>query len=194
MQQALNFIWGVKPRPGRGIWGIVRDRFWPFLMVLVLGTLLLVALVTGTLLNHVWEVLQVASLPGERLTWRGVNWLLSLVLLTLLFATLYKVLPDVKIAWQVVWLGGAVTAVLFTLGNYLIGLYLTYSSPASAFGAAGSLVVILVWVYYSSQVVLFGAELTEAYAKHFALPIAPTANAVWIDGRLDSAGSPAILR
>jgi membrane protein len=102
------------------------------------------------------------------------------LLLTLHFATIYKVLPAVRIAWSVVWPGAVVTALLFALGNYVIGLYLAHTTDASAFGAAGALVMVLIWVYFSSQVVLFGAELTNAYAKHFGRPITPAENALRI--------------
>ena len=170
LQHSLNYIWGVRARAGRGLWGVIKDRLWSFLMVVVLAFLLLIALMVNTSLGHFEK--HVPLLAG-----RGPHLLISLALLTLLFSTMYKVLPDVLIRWRVVWLGALMTALLFTLGNYLIGLYLAQTSTASAFGAAGSVVVVLAWVYYSSMVVLFGAEVTEACAKQFGYPVVPTANA-----------------
>jgi membrane protein len=178
LQGALDTIWGVKPRPGRGILAVVRDRLLSFLVVLGVGALLLLCLAVNTALAALSSYLGPAGLPGEIWLWRILNWVISLGLLTLLFAMIYKVLPDVKISWGDVWVGSAITAVLFTLGNYLIGLYLGQAGVASAYGAAGSLVVILVWVYYSSQVLLFGAEFTQVFACKFGREIVPADNAV----------------
>ena len=168
LQHSLNHIWGVRARGGRGLWGVAKDRLWSFLMILCLALLLLVALLLNSSLGLVQQHVPVL---GSRI----VHWLVSMGLLTLLFSIMYKVLPDVLISWRVVWLGAVVTALLFNLGNYLIGLYLAQTSTASAYGAAGSLVVVLAWVYYSSIVVLFGAEVTEACAKRFGHSVVPTA-------------------
>jgi len=178
LQQALNFIWGVRLKPDRGILIIVLDSLIPFLMVLFAGVLLVIALLASTVLAYVGEHLSIFSLHGGITLWLWIDWLTSLVLLTVHFAMVYKILPAVRIAWSVVWLGALVTALLFALGNYLIGHYLVHLMDASAFGAAGSLVLVLIWVYYSSQVVLFGAELTRAYALHFGKPITPGKNAL----------------
>jgi membrane protein len=178
LQQALNFIWGVKLRPDRGILSIVWDSVIPFLMVLSGGALLVIALLASTLVAYLSQHLSILSVPGGITVWIWIDWLTSFLLLTLHFAMLYKMLPAVRIAWKVVWPGAFVTALLFALGNYVIGLYLAHTTDASAFGAAGSLVLFLIWVYFASQVVLFGAELTRAYAKHFGKPITPAKNAL----------------
>jgi membrane protein len=178
LQDALNTIWKVAPKPDRGIRGIVRDRLLSFMVVLGTGLLLLVSLVISATLAALSKFLTPAALPGGTYLWQGINGLISFLLITLLFALIYKVLPDVRIAWRDVWVGAIVTALLFTLGKYLIGLYLGRSSTTSAFGAAGSLVVILVWVYYSSQLLLFGAEFTRVYANKMGSPLIPTDNAI----------------
>jgi membrane protein len=178
LQTSLNTIWGVAPKPRRRVLNIIKDRLLPFLEVLIIGALLLLALAIETTLTVLARYVGPEEIPGGVYLWRGVDLIVSFGLLTLLFATLYKVLPDVRIDWGDVWVGAAVTAVLFSMGNYLIGLYVGYSSAASAYGAAGSLVVILLWVYYSSQVFLFGAEFTHAYAKWRGKAPAPAENAV----------------
>jgi membrane protein len=178
LQSALDTIWEVKPRPGLGIWASVRLRLMPFLLVGAVGALGLASLAATTALSAVSGYLPAGDLPGGFSLLEILSWVLSLGLLTLMFALVYKLLPDVEVAWRVVWIGAITTAVLFTLGNYVIGLYLGRTSAASAYGAAGSLVVVLLWVYYSSQIMLFGAQLTQAYAKHFGEPFRPAANAV----------------
>jgi membrane protein len=177
LQDALNTIWGVKPKQGQALWDAVKGRLWSFAMVLGIGFLLLVSLVITTALAAVAKFLSFAVVPGSIFLWQALNWCLSLVLITLLFAMIYKTLPDMHIAWGDVWIGAAVTALLFTIGKYLIGLYLGQSSVVSAYGAAGSLVLILLWVYYSSQILLFGAVFTQVYASRSGKPLVPAANA-----------------
>jgi membrane protein len=164
LQDGLNTIWGVTPKPGRRFRDIVRERFWSFAMVVGTGFLLLVSLVVtawlavmGTYLGYL--------LPAPALALEVINSLISLAVITVAFAVIFKLLPDVRIAWRDVWLGAAVTSLLFTLGKFLIGLYLGKSAVASAYGAAGSLVIIVVWVYYSSQILLLGAEFTKVWTK-----------------------------
>lgn len=179
LQDALNTIWEVTPKPGRGVWSVVKDRFLSFTMVFGSSFLLLVSLVVSAALSVLNEFLTPTSLPGGGYLWQLLNQAVSFGLITLLFALTYKVLPDAQIAWKHVGVGAAVTALLFTVGKYLIGLYLGQASVTSAFGAAGSLVVILLWVYYSSLVFLFGAEFTRVYALHYCGAAgAPKANAV----------------
>jgi membrane protein len=176
LQDSLNTIWEVQPKPGRAIWEMIRDRFLSFAMVLGIGFLLLVSLVLSTGLEALGSF--VGGLAG---TWapvfQVVNFFASLGIFTLLFAMIFKILPDVKIGWKDVWLGAAVTALLFDLGKYLIGLYLGQSSYSSTYGAAGSFVVLLVWVYYSSLILFFGAEFTKVYANKFGSRIVPAENA-----------------
>lgn len=173
LQQALNAIWGVKPREGRGWLAAILARSWSYAMVLVIGFLLLVSLIVNALLAAAAAWLEPAALPGGPALWQGVHALASFALMTLLFALIYKLLPDVEIAWADVWVGALVTALLFNLGKYLIGLYLGQSTLASAYGAAGSLVVVLLWVYYSSQVLLLGAEFTYVYARRAGKALVP---------------------
>jgi len=179
LQDSLNTIWKVKPRPGLGLWALVRDRLLSFSVILGTGFLLIVSLVVSAGLEALRQFAApfAAQLPGGPWLWLVLNLLLSFALLGLLFAMIYRLLPDVEIAWGDVWFGALVTTVLFTLGKYLIGLYLAHSSLTSAFGAAGSVLVILAWVYYSAQIFLFGAALTRVHAIHRGSHIVPSPNA-----------------
>jgi membrane protein len=178
LQDALNTIWRVAPKPGRGLWIMLRDRLLSFALVLGTGFLLLVSLVVSAGLAAMGSMLRGWSLPGGVLLWQGVHMVLSFTFITLLFALIFKLLPDAKIAWRDVWIGALVTALLFNLGKYLIGLYIGQSGTTSAFGAAASLVLILVWVYYSSQILLLGAEFTRVYANRYGAHVIPADNAV----------------
>ncbi|KPL81202.1 YihY/virulence factor BrkB family protein [Herpetosiphon geysericola] len=175
LKDAMNTIWGVEPKPGRGIWGFVQERFFSFTMVLGVGFLLLVSLIISTILDagKNW-------LFGEEIgiLFQMINLLVSFGIITVVFALLFKFLPDVKMAWRDVWIGAALTAFLFTVGKFAIGQYLSRSSTASTFGAAGSLIIILVWVYYSSQILFFGAEFTQVYANMYGSHVLPDDNAV----------------
>jgi membrane protein len=182
LQDALDTIWKVKPKPGRGLWGVVRDRFWSFVIVLIIGALVLALLLVHSALALVERFLEPAGIPASLYFWRLVNLVSSLVILSLAFALIYQVLPDADIAWRDVWLGSGLTAVLFLLGNYLISLYLGWSNVTTAYGAAGSLVVLLLWVYYSAQIFLFGAEFTQVYARRQGKAIEPAANALAVTG------------
>jgi membrane protein len=179
LQDSLNTIWRVVPKPGRGILGILRDRLLSFLMVIVAGFLMLVSLVVSAALAALGKFFNYL-LPVPEAVLQTVNFLVSFAVITLLFAMIYKVLPDAKISWSDVWIGAAVTSLLFSLGKFMIGLYLGKSSLASAYGAAGSLVIILVWVYYSAQILLYGAEFTAVYAIRYGSRIVPTENAMFL--------------
>jgi membrane protein len=164
LQDALNTIWGVAAKPGRGILGMLKDRLLSFALVVGVGFVLLVSLalsawlaMLGAYFGHL--------MPLPTMALEGINFAISFAVITGLFALTFKLLPDVKIAWRDVWLGAAVTSLLFTVGKLLIGLYLGTSGVASVFGAAGSLVVILVWVYYSAQILYLGAEFTKVWAR-----------------------------
>jgi membrane protein len=176
LQGALNTIWEVQPKPGRGVWGFIRDRFLSFAMVMGMAFLLLVSLVITAGIAAANNLL--GGLP-DSLPWlaQAINFAASFAVLTLLFGMMFKLLPDVKMAWSDVWLGAAVTAILFTVGKFAIGLYLGHSSMASSYGVAGSFVVLLVWVYYSAQILFFGAELTQVYANQFGSKIVPAEGA-----------------
>lgn len=178
LQDALNTIWKVAPKPGRPIWEMLRERFLSLTVVVGIAFLLLVSLVVSAALEALMKFLTPASLPGGATLWEVINNLVTFGFLVLLFAFMFKALPDVKIPWRSVWVGAVVTAVLFTLGKFLIGLYIGRTSTQSAFGAAGALVLILVWVYYSAQIFFFGVELTRAYALRTEEHVAPAEHAV----------------
>ncbi len=177
LQASLNRIWGVKPKPGRGVLGIIQDRLLSFGFTLVVGFLLLVSLLltAGIALMADWLG---GLMPGSETLAQILNIVISLAMITLLFATIFKFLPDAKIAWRDVWIGAFLTALLFTIGKFALGIYLGKSGVASSYGAAGSLIVLLLWVYYSSQILFFGAEFTQVYANRFGSRVAPAENAV----------------
>ncbi|MEJ7646331.1 MAG: YihY/virulence factor BrkB family protein [Chryseolinea sp.] len=178
LQTSLNKIWGIKPKPRRGIVKFALNRLLSLAMVGSVGFLLLVSLVIEAILVLFQEVLS-RFLEGVTLyVLQGINIVISLVILTVIFGLLFKVLPDARIKWRDVWVGALVTTTLFSIGKYFIGFYLGNSSFNSAYGAAGSLVVILVWVYYSTVIFLFGAELTSVYAEQTGSKITPYDTAV----------------
>lgn len=177
LQNALNRVWNVKATPKSGIWSFVRTRLMSFGMVLGIGFLLLVSLAVSAAVSALgaWAT---SRLPGGEAVTQGLTFVLSFALMTGLLGLIYKFLPDVEIAWRDVWIGAVVTALLFTVGKFLIGLYLGRSSVASTYGAAGSLVILLLWIYYSSQILFLGAEFTQVYASRYGSRIRPSANAV----------------
>jgi membrane protein len=177
LQDSLNTIWKVAPKPGRWMRGMLQVRLVSFFMVVAIGFLLLVSLVLSAALAALGKSFHYV-LPFPEFVLHGLNFVVSFGVITLMFAMIYKVLPDAKIAWNDVWIGAAVTSLLFSVGKFLIGLYLGKSGVASAYGAAGSLVIILVWVYYSTQIVLLGAEFTAVYATRFGSRIVPAEHAV----------------
>ena len=172
LQDALNTIWEVRPKPGLGWAYSIRIRLVSFAMVLVIAFLLMVSLVISAGLAALGS-----HLGGDTAVWQWINIAISIAVFTLLFAMMYRFLPDVRIGWPDVWIGAAITAVLFSLGKFLIGVYISRSSVASVYGAAGSLVVLLVWVYYSAQLVFFGAEFTQVYARRSGRYIEPSPHA-----------------
>ncbi len=166
LQDALNTIWKVEAKPGRGFKGLLRDRLLSFGMVLSLGFLLLVSLSLSAGLSALGGWLN-RFMPAWVIFGYVINFAVSIGVVALLLATIFKFLPDVKMAWRDVWMGAIVTAMLFTAGKYLIGLYLGKASVGSSFGAAGSLAILLVWIYYTAQIILLGAEFTRVYALRF---------------------------
>lgn len=172
LQDSMNTIWEVKPRPGLRWWPTIRKRLLPFAMVLGTIFLLIVSLLASAVLAAAGRVVPL-HFHG-----RVVGAVASLAVFTFLFAMLFKFLPDVRIAWRDVWLGAAATAGLSTLGKFLIGLYLARPSSWSAYGAAGSVAILLLWVYYSAQVLFIGAEFTQVYARWRGRPIEPMRGAV----------------
>jgi membrane protein len=175
LQNSLNKIWNVERKPGGGIWATLRSRLFSFTMVLGIAFLLLVSLVLSTVLTMFVDWGH-GILPGADWLWQVINFLVSFAVVTFLFAAIFKVLPDVQIAWRDVSLGAAVTAALFTIGKYLLGLYL--ANAGSTYGAVGSLVVFLLWVYYSAQILFMGAEFTQVYARRYGSGIHPDEDAV----------------
>ena len=178
LQEALNTIWEVEAKPGSGIWSLLRTRFISFAMVLGVGFLLLVSLLVSAALAAMIHVMQ-GLLPGGEVLWHSIEFVVSLGLITLLFALIYKVVPDVDIAWRDVWIGAGMTAVLFTIGKFLLGLYLGRKGVTSSYGAAGSLVLVLLWVYYSGLIFLFGAAFTKVYAATEGAPARPAVQAAY---------------
>lgn len=177
LKDAMDTIWEVQPKPGRGIVNAIKNRFFSFTMVLVVGFLLLVSLIISAGLAAVSVTLN--SLTGDvEIVAQVVDFVISFIAITFFFALIYKVVPHVKIQWRDVWLGAAVTAVLFNVGKWAIGFYLGRSAPASTYGAAGSLIVLLIWIYYSAQILFLGAEFTQVYANRFGAKIVADDKAV----------------
>jgi membrane protein len=174
LKQALNIMWGARPDPKASVWTLVKGRLLSFVMILIIGLLLVLSLVVSITLSFVAEFLQ-NWFPVPVFSIQVADWGLSILLITLLFAMVFKILPDVKIAWSDVWVGSAITAILFTLGKILFGMYLARSSISSAYGAASSLAIILMWVYYSAQVLFIGAEFTQVYANRYGTQAKPRA-------------------
>ncbi|MHC5857900.1 YihY/virulence factor BrkB family protein [Nostoc sp.] len=177
LQDAMNTIWEVKPKPGRGVTNMIRLRFLSFAMVIGIGFLLLVSLVISTALAALVTYFS-NLLPGVDFIWQILNFILSFAITTFLFGLIFKVLPDVKIAWSDVLVGAILTSFLFSIGRFLLGQYLGNGSFGSAYGAAGSLVVILAWVNYAAQILFFGAEFTQVYARRYGSGITPTKHAI----------------
>lgn len=179
MQSSLNFIWGVQANPKRRWYTIIKQRILSFIMVLAIAFILFLSLVLGliltamsTYLNQFWNIgiIEIFFVHG-----------LSSLILIFLFAMIFKILPDVNIKWRDVWLGAIITTILFTIGKFALGIYLSKVEIASAFGAAGSLIILLVWVYYSSQIFFIGAEITKVFAFEKRKKIAPIHQALVID-------------
>ena len=176
LQDALNTVWGVEPKEGRAIWGFIKDRFLSFVAVLGTGFLLLVSLILSSALAAVGKWFS-GVLPVPETVLHLLNLALSFVVIAGVFALIFKILPDAHIAWRDVWIGAVLTAALFTIGKYALGVYLGKSNVASGYGAAGSLVLILLWVYYSAQILLYGAEFTQVHANRLGERIVPAPDA-----------------
>ena len=172
LQDALNLIWRITPKKNAVLWGAVKSRFLPFLLVIGTGFLLLVSLIVSAFLAALSKfVLQ--AVPGPQVILTFVDVAVSLPVITLLFALMFKVLPDGYIAWMDVWLGALATGTLFMIGKWVIGLYLGSTAMVSMYGAASSLMIILAWVYYSALIFFLGAEFTCVYANEYGSRIAP---------------------
>jgi membrane protein len=178
LKDSLDTIWEVKRKPGLGLWTLLRTQLLSFAVVVGTGFLLLVSLLLTTALTAFTQWLS-QWLPVSVATAYLLDLLVSFVVITFLFALIFKLLPDVNVPWKDVWIGAVLTTVLFMIGKFLIGLYIGSANVGSMYGAAGSLVVLLVWTYYSALILFFGAELIRAYAKFYdPEPIVPNEQAV----------------
>lgn len=179
LHSALNEVWEVAPKPGRPFWREFRDRLLSFVMVVCVAVVLLGSLGLSTGLSALGGALA-PLLPGGDWVWQLVNFGFSLAVSTSLFAVIFKYVPDVEIRWRDVWIGAGVTALLFTVGKTLLGLYLGRAAIGSAYGAAGSLIAFVVWVYYAAQILFLGAEFTQVQARRKGREITPARNAIRI--------------
>jgi membrane protein len=189
LQESLNVIWKVRPTPGKGFATLLRQRILSFAMIVVIAFLLLVSLVLTAVLAAVGEFAN-GRLPGGAAVWQILNFGASFALVALLFGAIFKILPDVKLGWRDVRFGAVITALLFTLGKLAIGLYLGKSAIATTYGAAGAAVIILVWAYYSSAILLFGAEYTRQHSLAIGRKIEFKEGAEWATEPAPSPGNP----
>lgn len=181
IQDSINLIWKVKAKPKRGWVKILKDRLLSSSLIVGLGFLLIVSLLVNGALVALNDLLKAYFPDVTIIAFHIINIAVSFVVITLLFGIIFKVLPDAKIAWKDVRIGAFFTACLFMLGRYLIGLYIETTSAGSAYGAAGSLIVILVWVYYTAAILYFGAEFTRVYAEYIGARIEPAEYAVYVE-------------
>ncbi|HEV2453975.1 MAG TPA: YihY/virulence factor BrkB family protein [Verrucomicrobiae bacterium] len=179
LQQALNAIWNVRIKAG-GLRGFLKYRIVSFVALLGIGFLLLVSLIISAGLDAIDKWIG-GIVPAHIFIWHLIDFLASMGIITLLFAMIFKMLPDVRIAWHDVWIGSLITALLFTIGKFLLGAYLGRSSLSSAYGAVGSFVVVLLWVYYSAQILLLGAAFVRVYADRYGSCSRPGADAEFVE-------------
>ncbi|HVS70560.1 MAG TPA: YihY/virulence factor BrkB family protein [Phycisphaerae bacterium] len=181
LQDALNTIFDVEPKPGRGWRGVLNDRALSFIMVGIVGIFVLASIVLSTFLAAIASHITVGNPTVSAVLMQAVSFIISAVVFTGIFSLIFKFLPDIKIDWRDTLVGSAVTAVLFTLARIGLGYYLAHSSTAGPFGAAGSLVIVMLFIYYSSQILFFGAEFTQVWAQRNGKKVQPSKNAVSID-------------
>lgn len=178
LQQTLNLIWEVKPHPGNKIIKMVLDRAFSFGLILAVGFLLLVSLILSALLTVLSDWVAVYFSSAFNIIFRLLDISLSLGVITFLFAAIFKFLPDATVAWRDVWVGAFVTSLLFVIAKFALGLYFGHSDPASAYGAAGTIILIMLWVSYVGLIILFGAEFTRIYADRRGAQVKPSDFAV----------------
>ena len=191
LQDALNTVWKVKPQPGQGILPFIRKRVSSFFMVIAIGFLSILSLILSAVVSTLsrfdinsWlqkfgvYIPYIDSLRSSAVVWESIDFIVSLGLMTFIFCLMFKYVPDVKIAWKDVFIGSLITALLFLFGKFLLGVYLSGGSLGSAYGAAGSLIVLLAWIYYSAQIILLGAEFTQVYARLYGRKIRPSKHSV----------------
>lgn len=177
LQQSLNIVWDVEPKEDAGIKKLLKDRVSSFGVILVIGFLMLISLLLTTVLSILSDFIR-EHLPSYLIyVFYVANFLVSFGIITLLFAMIYKILPDVEIKWRTVWVGAIVTSILFVIGKFGLGLYFGNANPGSAYGAAGSVILILLWVSYSCLILFFGAEFTQVYARRYGHSIMPSEHA-----------------
>jgi membrane protein len=182
LQQILNKMWEVKPKPKGKFLKLIKDRVFSFGLILVVGFLLLVSLVISAGLTSLTDWASAYIPEALLVVFNVLDIIISIGVITVLFAAIYKFLPDAKIKWRDVWIGAALTSVLFTVAKFLLGLYFGNSDPGSTYGAAGSIILIMLWVSYAGLILLFGAEFTQVYAAHHGRKIMPTEGAVSTEG------------
>lgn len=178
VQRILNEMWEVKPEPKQKLLKIVRDRVFSFGLILIIGFLLLISLVISAALSAVSEWISGNLTESLVAFLKVIDMIISIGVITVLFAAIYKFLPDAKIRWRDVWVGAFVTALLFVVAKYALGLYFGKSDPGSTYGAAGSIILIMLWVSYAGMILLFGAEFTKVYANRYGAKVKPTEGAV----------------
>lgn len=186
LQQILNKMWEVKPQPKQMILKFIKDRVFSFGLILVVGFLLLVSLVLSAAMSAVSSWVATYLSEGVLIVFRIFDFVVSFGIVTLLFAAIYKFLPDAKIKWRDVWIGAMMTAVLFVIAKFALGLYFGNSDPGSTYGAAGSIILIMLWVSYSGMILLFGAEFTQVYANRYGKKVKPSEGAVSTHGQEDN--------
>ncbi|MBK6835745.1 MAG: YihY/virulence factor BrkB family protein [Bacteroidetes bacterium] len=174
LQKTLNQIWQVKVTTKSGIWPIIKARLFSFGLILAIAFLLLISLVVSSLLAAISNLINFETSGFMSTISTIINFLLSLSIISTLFALIFKILPDAKIKWKHVWLGSVVTGILFELGKTALAFYFAKANPTSTYGAAGSIILILLWVSYSSMILFFGAEFTATYALFYSGEVAPT--------------------
>ena len=174
LQKTLNQIWEVKAVPQKGILPILKARLFSFGLILAIAFLLLISLVISTALAAISGLIQGDISSVMTIVFNILNFIFSLAIISILFALMFKILPDAKIKWKHVWLGSVVTALLFTIGKTALAFYFGKAQPASGYGAAGSIILILLWVSYSSMIMFFGAEFTATYAKMYSGKVSPS--------------------
>jgi len=180
IQSSINFIWSIRAKPKRGWFKFIQNRLLSFSLIISMGFLLLVSLVISTVLEVFNKKLEKLFSDFTVYIAYLFNYALVIAVISVLFAIIFKVLPDGKLRWKDAFIGASFTAFLFIVGKFLIGFYLGQSDVSGAYGAAGSVIVILLWVNYSSAILYFGAEFTKAYSQHFGTPIEPAAHAVLV--------------
>ena len=177
VQQSLNLMWEVEPQPDQQMLKFLTDRLFSFGMILTIGFLLIVSLVISSLISAFSNWLSVSFFGLMDVILKIIDTILSLGVMTFLFAAIYKILPDVNIRWKDVWVGAFVTSLLFTIAKFLLGLYFGISNPGSIYGAAGSIILIMLWTSYSALILLYGAEFTRIYARRYGVKIEPSNHA-----------------